>query len=465
MAGVMLILMGAAKLSSVIKFIPHPVIVGFTSGIAVIILSRRGERLLLGLHMASVPSDVHPEMARVHRARRLRVATRDWCGAVDAWRDRRVAEDQSTNPRSVRRARRRHARRDRDACAGGNDRLTVWCAGDRAFPAPRLPAMSLATMNALLVPAFTIAMLAAIESLLSAVVADGMIGGRHRSNMELVAQGVANIGSALFGGIPATGAIARTATNVKNGGRTPIAYDGARAHACQARDGILRGSWASLHSDGVAGRDSSSMVAYHMSEWRTFAAELSVAEERCRGVGDDVRPDRVCRSDGGDRGRRRARGRVVHQTHGDDFRDQRIDLQRGRRRTRSVDAPGDSPWRRGIPDHRPAVLRRRRIIQGDSGHRRGEAARARDPDARRFGARFDGHACIEGRRPSQPPRRDACAARGSSGATRGRAEWIQPPRSWRGERAAGRTPRWPSPRRSLVSERRNRHPRGWSGFP
>src|SRR5204863_8817127 len=72
-------------------------------------------------------------------------------------------------------------------------------------------------------PAFTIALLGAIESLLSAVVADGMIGGRHRSNMELVAQGVANIVSPIFGGMPATGAIARTATNVKNGGRTPVA--------------------------------------------------------------------------------------------------------------------------------------------------------------------------------------------------------------------------------------------------
>src|SRR5690606_26298721 len=76
---------------------------------------------------------------------------------------------------------------------------------------------------ALVAPAFTIALLAGIEALLSAVVADGMIGGKHRSNMELVAQGVANIASPIFGGIPATGALARTATNVRNGGRTPVA--------------------------------------------------------------------------------------------------------------------------------------------------------------------------------------------------------------------------------------------------
>src|SRR3989442_15087280 len=92
-----------------------------------------------------------------------------------------------------------------------------------ALPAPALPAVTPPQLPGLLAPAFTIALLGAIESLLSAVVADGMIGGRHRSNMELVAQGVANIASPLFGGIPATGAIARTATNVRNGGRTPIA--------------------------------------------------------------------------------------------------------------------------------------------------------------------------------------------------------------------------------------------------
>src|SRR5690606_4348019 len=88
---------------------------------------------------------------------------------------------------------------------------------------PSVPRIDLSTIRDLIGPAFAIAMLGAIESLLSAVIADGMIGGRHRSNMELVAQGIANIVSPLFGGIPATGAIARTATNVRNGGRTPVA--------------------------------------------------------------------------------------------------------------------------------------------------------------------------------------------------------------------------------------------------
>ena len=91
------------------------------------------------------------------------------------------------------------------------------------LPTFTMPALSLSSVRAVLSDAFTIAILAAIESLLSCVVADGMIGSRHRSNMELVAQGVGNMASAFFGGIPATGAIARTAANIKNGGKTPIA--------------------------------------------------------------------------------------------------------------------------------------------------------------------------------------------------------------------------------------------------
>src|SRR5206468_11338167 len=92
-----------------------------------------------------------------------------------------------------------------------------------ALPRPALPAITLAQLPALMGPAFTIALLGAVESLLSAVVSDGMIGGRHRSNMELVAQGLANIATPIFGGMPATGAIARTATNIKNGARSPLA--------------------------------------------------------------------------------------------------------------------------------------------------------------------------------------------------------------------------------------------------
>ena len=141
-----------------------------------------------------------------------------------------------------------------------------------AIPHPQLPHLSLEQVTALVGPAFTIAMLAAIESLLSAVVADGMIGGKHRSNMELVAQGVANIASPLFGGIPATGAIARTATNVKNGGRTPIA---GITHAVTL---LLITLFFGRYAAAIPLAALAAIlviVAYHMSEWRTFGAELA----------------------------------------------------------------------------------------------------------------------------------------------------------------------------------------------
>jgi SulP family sulfate permease len=138
-------------------------------------------------------------------------------------------------------------------------------------PHPQIPHLSLTQVTSLVGPAFTIAMLAAIESLLSAVVADGMIGGRHRSNMELVAQGVANIASPLFGGIPATGAIARTATNVKNGGRTPVA---GMTHAVTLLViTVFFGKYAGYIPLATLGAILV-IVAYHMSEWRTFLSEL-----------------------------------------------------------------------------------------------------------------------------------------------------------------------------------------------
>jgi SulP family sulfate permease len=136
-----------------------------------------------------------------------------------------------------------------------------------SFPVPTIPSFDLATLRHLIMPATTIALLAAIESLLSAVVADGMIGGKHRSNMELIAQGIANIASPLFGGIPATGAIARTATNIKNGGRTPIA---GIIHAIVLLLIMLFfGRWATLIPLSCLAAILV-VVAYNMSEWRSF---------------------------------------------------------------------------------------------------------------------------------------------------------------------------------------------------
>jgi SulP family sulfate permease len=140
-----------------------------------------------------------------------------------------------------------------------------------SFSMPSIPIVSFATLKQLIQPAITIALLAAIESLLSAVVADGMIGGKHRSNMELIAQGAANIASPLFGGIPATGAIARTATNIRNGGRTPVA---GMIHAIVLLLIMLFfGYWATLIPLASLAAILV-IVAYNMSEWRSFKALL-----------------------------------------------------------------------------------------------------------------------------------------------------------------------------------------------
>jgi SulP family sulfate permease len=140
-----------------------------------------------------------------------------------------------------------------------------------SFPSPAVPRLDPETIKQLLRPALAIALLGGIESLLSAVVADGMIGGNHRSNMELVAQGTANIFSSIFGGIPATGAIARTATNIKNGGRTPVA--GITHALILLLIMVCVGKWAVfIPMATLAGI--LVVVAYNMSEWENFISVL-----------------------------------------------------------------------------------------------------------------------------------------------------------------------------------------------
>ncbi|HEY6082139.1 MAG TPA: SulP family inorganic anion transporter, partial [Chitinophagaceae bacterium] len=136
-----------------------------------------------------------------------------------------------------------------------------------SLPKPVVPGVSFAVIQQLIRPAITIAMLGSIESLLSAVVADGMIGGNHRSNTELIAQGIANVCSSIFGGIPATGAIARTATNIKNGGRTPVA---GMIHAITLLIIMLFvGKWAALiPMASLAGI--LVVVSWNMSEMKSF---------------------------------------------------------------------------------------------------------------------------------------------------------------------------------------------------
>jgi len=272
MAGVLLILMGLARLGSVIKFIPYPLTVGFTGGIALIIAVSQ-TRDLLGLRMDQVPADFIRKLlaygAHLHTWNPY--ASLIALGAVLIvvyWA--RVAGPLHRIPGPL------------VAIVGCTALvqlagLPVETIGDRfgavptSLPQPSIPLADPATLQRLFAPAFTIAMLSAIESLLSAVVADGMIGTRHRSNTELIAQGIANVASPIFGGIPATGAIARTATNIKTGGRTPIA---GMIHAVTLLLIMLFfGNLASLIPiAALAGI--LLVVAYNMSEWRMFVRLL-----------------------------------------------------------------------------------------------------------------------------------------------------------------------------------------------
>ena len=270
MAGVILVILGVARLGSVIKFIPHPVIIGFTSGIAIIIFSSEVKDIL-GLRMGAVPANfIAKWSALLENMNTINLYAVGLAAStmlvIVLW------------PRVNRRIPGPFIALVAGTAGTQLFHLPVETIGSRfggisaAFPHPLLPHLSATQVTGLVGPAFTIAMLGAVESLLSAVVADGMIGSRHRSNMELVAQGVANIVTPLFGGIPATGAIARTATNVKNGGRTPVA---GMVHALTLLlITVFFGRWAALIPLASLG-GILAIVAYDMSEWRTFVSEFS----------------------------------------------------------------------------------------------------------------------------------------------------------------------------------------------
>ncbi|MBF0532233.1 MAG: STAS domain-containing protein [Candidatus Omnitrophica bacterium] len=265
LAGILLIIMGVAKFGTIVKFIPHSVIVGFTSGIAALIFSSQIKDFL-GLKIDKIPPEFL-EKWRVFFAQGNTFNPSALCLGL------LTILIIALGPKYLKRVPGALIALLLVSGLAAVFHLPVETIGTRfgdlphSLPLPHIPAVSLSKIHELFHPAFTIAILGAIESLLSAIVSDGMIGGRHRSNTELIGQGFANIGSALFGGIPATGAIARTVTNIKNGGRTPVAgivhsltlliimlFFGAMIKfvplACLA--GILV------------------VVAYHMSEWRSF---------------------------------------------------------------------------------------------------------------------------------------------------------------------------------------------------
>ena len=224
MAGVFLLLFSLLKLGTIIKYIPYPIVVGFTSGIAVTIFTTQIKDLF-GLTIESVPSDFIEKWGCYIS----HFSTADlWCSIVGILSVVIIALTPKVSKK----------------IPGSLVAIivmtvaalilknyfgvtTIETIGDRfsvssAIPDAHMPAMTWDTIKSLVAPALTIAVLGAIESLLSATVADGVIGAHHNSNTELVAQGLANIASPIFGGIPATGAIARTMTNINNGGKTPV---------------------------------------------------------------------------------------------------------------------------------------------------------------------------------------------------------------------------------------------------
>lgn len=268
LAGFMLVGFGILKLGSLLKYFPHPLIIGFTSGIALVIFSTQIKDAL-GLDIAKVPSAFGQKwatyLANIHTINYAAFALT-------------VATILITI----------YAKKLTRKVPGAFIAILLATFAVQLFHIPvttiesffgeipnnfhlSIPDFKWENLHNYIVPAMTIALLGGIESLLSAVVSDGMIGGKHRSNTELIAQGIANIVTPFFGGIPATGAIARTATNVKNGGRTPIA---GIVHAITLLLIMLfLGKWAKLiPMSALAGV--LIVVSYNMSEWRSFRSVL-----------------------------------------------------------------------------------------------------------------------------------------------------------------------------------------------
>lgn len=268
-AGVMLLVMGALKLGTVIKFIPYPIVVGFTSGIALTIFTTQMKDLF-GLTMDKVPADFVSKwiayggafdtvnfwslligvasIAIIALSPRL---TKKIPGSLIAIVLMTVVVYILRNHMGI------------SSIETIGDRFTI----NASMPQPAPISFNMETINLLLPSAFTIAILGAIESLLSATVADGVTGDRHNANTELIAQGAANIVVPLFGGIPVTGAIARTMTNINNGGRTPVA---GIIHAVVLLLILLFLGPLTRHIPMACLAGVLIIVSYNMSEWRTF---------------------------------------------------------------------------------------------------------------------------------------------------------------------------------------------------
>ena len=264
LAGLLLIVFGLLKLGALLKYFPHPLIVGFTSGIALVIFSTQ-IRDALGLEIQKVPSEfIHKWEVYFANIRSFnlnailitiatilialyskKITTRIPGAFIAIIAMTTVVQIFNIDVKTIE---------------------SFFGEIPKSFK-PIIPSLDFGQIQHYIQPALTIALLGGIESLLSAVVSDGMISGNHRSNTELIAQGIANVVTPFFGGIPATGAIARTATNVKNGGRTPIS---GMTHAIVLLLIMLVfGQWAKLIPMSVLA-GILIVVAYNMSEWRSF---------------------------------------------------------------------------------------------------------------------------------------------------------------------------------------------------
>ncbi|MBQ8300970.1 MAG: sulfate permease [Clostridia bacterium] len=271
MAGIILILMGLLKLGSLIKFIPYTITTGFTTGIAITIVIGQLKDFF-GLTFEHAPVETIEKVTETVKCFGTINISAMLVGLL-------ALAILIIMPKFVKKVPPSLVAIIVCAAVVKIFDLNVNTIGDlyqisSALPTPSIPGFSMETVRNVIPDAFTIAVLAAIESLLSCVVADGMIGSSHNSNMELVAQGVGNIGSALFGGIPATGAIARTAANIKNGGRTPIA---GMVHAIVLLIVlVVLMPYASLiPMPAIAAI--LFIVAYNMSEWREFVSVVKSA--------------------------------------------------------------------------------------------------------------------------------------------------------------------------------------------
>ena len=402
MAGILLVIMGLTKLGSVIKFVPYPVIVGFTAGIALTIFSTQMNDFF-GLGLTNVPANFIDKW--IYYTQHFRVHW--WSFGIGVFSllicifmpkiTKRIPGSLAAIIIATAAVWLLKGYAPEGWEVGGIQTISDLYTLPHGIPAPHLEAPlppegggteSWFTMIQKLFPAaFTIAMLGAIESLLSAMVADGVIGDKHNSNTELIAQGIANIVVPFFGGIPATGAIARTMTNINNGGRTPIA---GIIHAA------IHGQVSRYDPDELSGggADHGGLFDERMED---DSRSIQASQPRFLGAGNHLLPDGDLRPDGSDRGRYLAGDGSVPDAYerGDAYpyvpRRDRPERRHGEQY--EPGAPDDPGRGRGVRDRRSVFLRysepfRRR----DGSCEQREISGAYHPNAQGAVRGFDGDA-------------------------------------------------------------------------